>query len=99
MRQARVCRWYNHAGLSSGSATLRVAARTRANSIARVGWWVLLPLLVPCGLLVSGGAIGYVFTLDARVAGERLFGLILTSVLAAGGIMPAKGVGRTARVL
>ena len=48
-----------------------------------MGWWRLLPLLVPCGLLVAGGAIGYIFTLDTRVAGERLLGLILTSVLAA----------------
>jgi O-antigen ligase len=93
-------RWYNVAGLSSGSATLlQVAARSRAISIARVGWQGLLPLLVPCGLLIAGGAIGYTFTLDARVAGERLLGLILASLLAAVAVALLKGVERTAPLL
>jgi hypothetical protein len=97
IRRASTWRWYNVAGLSSGSATLlEVAARSRAISIARVSWLGLLPLLVPCGLLIAGGAIGYSFTLDARVAGERLLGLILASLLATVAITLLKGMERTA---
>jgi hypothetical protein len=92
-------RWYNLAGLSSGSAALRVEARSRAISFARVGWPGLLPLLAPCGLLVASGVLGYMFTLDARVAGERLLGLVLSSVLAAAAVALLKGVQRPAAVL
>jgi O-antigen ligase len=55
--------------------------------------------LVPCALLIAGGAIGYVFTLDARVAGERLLGLILASLLAVVAVTLLKGVERTTPLL
>src|SRR5258707_4592328 len=40
--------------------------------------------LVPCGLLAAGGLVGYPLSLDAPVARERLLGLIVASLLAAG---------------
>jgi O-Antigen ligase len=47
-----------------------------------VAWGRALPLVAPCALLVAGGVIGYPFSLNAVVAGERLLGLVLTSMLA-----------------
>ena len=49
-----------------------------------MGWGRALALVLPCGLLVAGGAIAYPFSLNAAVAGERLLGLVVASVLAAG---------------
>jgi O-Antigen ligase len=49
-----------------------------------VGWGRALALVLPCGLLVAGGAIAYPFSLNAAVAGERLVGVVAASVLAAG---------------
>jgi hypothetical protein len=48
-----------------------------------MSWREILPLLVPCGLLVAGGLVGYPFSLNAPVGRERLLGLIVTSLLAA----------------
>jgi O-antigen ligase len=39
-------------------------------------------LLVPCGLLIAGAAVGYPFSLDQAVARERLMGLVVASLLA-----------------
>jgi O-Antigen ligase len=64
-----------------------------------LSWQVLLPLLVPCGLLLVGGGIGYVFTLDAAVAGERLFGLAFTSLLAVLALLGLRRVERPTTVL
>ncbi len=46
-------------------------------------------LLLPLGLLLAGAAVGLAFTLDQRVAGERLLGLALAgglALLALGGL-------------
>lgn len=56
--------------------------RARAVPRAWANWQALLPLLVPCGLIVAGGCVGFLFTLDAAVATERLLGLIVGSIVA-----------------
>ncbi|MGI9149129.1 MAG: O-antigen ligase family protein [Chloroflexota bacterium] len=45
-------------------------------------WRALLPLLVPCALLLAGAGVGYFFTLDGAVAMERMLGLASTSLMA-----------------
>jgi O-antigen ligase len=57
--------------------------RSRAVQVAHSSRQGYLPLLGPCGLLIVGGCVGYVFTLDAAVAAERLVGLVVASLLAA----------------
>jgi len=64
-----------------------------------MSWHSLLPLALPCGLLIVGGAIGYLFTLNASVAGERLLGLVLTSVLAAVALVAIQRSERPGSVL
>ncbi len=61
---------------------------------ARVSWREVWPLLVPCGLLVAGGLVGYPFSLDAAVARERLLGLIVVSLIAAGAVVGLRRVER-----
>jgi O-antigen ligase len=63
---------------------------------ARIGWPALWPLLVPCGLLILGGGIGYLFTLDAAVASERLLGLVIDSALALLAMLGLRRVERPA---
>ena len=70
--------------LKTRADTLRVAPGTRAATLGEVAWGRVLPLALPCGLLVVGAAIGYPFSLNAAVAGERLLGLIVGSLLAMG---------------
>jgi hypothetical protein len=79
LRETRA-RWYNLPGLTG--ATLDQGLRARAMPGARTWWLGYLPLVVPCGLLIVGGGVGYFFTLDAGVAAERLVGVIFDSVLA-----------------
>jgi hypothetical protein len=64
-----------------------------------LGWHEGLSLLVPCGLLIAGAAIGYVFTLDARVAAERLLGLVVTSILSLLSLLWLRKVERPGTVL
>jgi hypothetical protein len=59
----------------------------------------LLPLAVPCGLLIVGGAIGYPFTLDVPVARERLVGLLATTGLAILAMLGMSRMTRPARLL
>jgi hypothetical protein len=59
--------------------------------VSVAGAW---PLAVPCGFLIVGAVIGYAFTLDQRVALERLVGLIAASVLA---IVASVGLRRVER--
>jgi hypothetical protein len=89
--------WYNLGGLSS--AALQVGTRSRATEAARVGWLALLPLLAPSTLLVAGALIGYPFSLDPRVATERLLGLVAASVLAIGALRGLRLVDRPAPLL
>ncbi len=56
--------------------------RSRAVPDAGLWWQAALPLLVPCGLLLAGGGVGFLFTLDAAVAAERLLGLVVDTALA-----------------
>ncbi|MDQ6671458.1 MAG: O-antigen ligase family protein [Chloroflexota bacterium] len=63
-------------------ATLDVGVRSRAVPDAGLWWQAALPLLVPCGLLLAGGGVGFLFTLDAAVAAERLLGLVVDTALA-----------------
>ena len=55
------------------SGIVDVGSRSRARAgVFEMRWRALWPLLVPCGLLIAGGGIGYFFTLDQAVARERL---------------------------
>ena len=47
-----------------------------------MSWQALVPVGLPCGLMIAGAAIGYPFSLDPTVANERLIGLVLASLLA-----------------
>ena len=80
--------------LRTRAATLGVAPGARAASVGEGAWGRALPLVVPCGLLVAGGAIGYPFSLNAAVAGERLLGLVVAAALAVGA---AVGLSRLRR--
>jgi tetratricopeptide (TPR) repeat protein len=64
-----------------------------------MSWRGYLPLLVPCGLLIAGGGVGYFFTLDAGVAAERLLGLVATSMLAFVALLGLRRVERPSAVL
>ena len=70
--------------LKTRADTLRAAPAPRAATLGEVAWGRAVPLVLPCGLLVVGAATGYPFSLNAAVAGERLLGLIVVSVLAMG---------------
>jgi len=59
-----------------------------------MGWRDVWPLLLPCGLLVAGGVVGYPFSLDAAVARERLVGLIVASLVAAAACLGLRRVER-----
>ena len=64
-------------------ATLHVAVRPRevgagAVRLKAAGLW---PLAAPCGFLIAGAVIGYLFSLDRSVALERLVGLVAATVL------------------
>ncbi|MBV9581547.1 MAG: O-antigen ligase family protein, partial [Chloroflexi bacterium] len=64
------------------STSVRVAARPRSitwTGISLAGAW---PLIVPCAFLLAGALVGFAFSLDQRVALERLLGLLVASVLA-----------------
>jgi O-antigen ligase len=63
---------------------------------ARLSWLGYVPLLVPCGLLIVGGCIGFLFTLDAGVASERLTGILVDSVLAGVAMLGLRRVERPA---
>jgi hypothetical protein len=60
---------------------------------------VLWPLLLPCALLLVGAAIGFGFSLDQRVAAERLLGLVLGSALAVIALLGLSRVERPAPIL
>src|SRR5207237_7145841 len=70
--------------LKTRAAPFGVDRGARVASVGQVGWGRALALVLPCGLLVAGGAIAYPFSLNAAVAGERLVGLVVASVLPAG---------------
>jgi hypothetical protein len=59
-------------------------ARSTQDDIASVvaPWRDIAFVAVPCGLMLLGAAVGYLFTLDAPVARERLIGLAVASLLA-----------------
>src|SRR5438128_792841 len=62
-------------------------------------WQGLWPLLLPCGLLVPGAVVGYIFTLDTRVAAERLLGLVAASVVAPAATLWLRRLKRTTGLL
>jgi O-antigen ligase len=51
-------------------------------------------ILAPSAFLVAGAAAGYAFTLDERVAAERLIGLLAAGVLAAGAMLGMQRLDR-----
>jgi O-antigen ligase len=90
-------RWYNLAELSS--VGVQLGTRSQATVVARISWRDVLPLLLPGGLLVAGAAVGYPFSLDPPVAGERLLGLILASGLAAAAYLCLRSIDNPAALL
>jgi O-Antigen ligase len=80
--------------LKTRAATLETAVGARAGSVADAGWPRVMPLVLPCALLIVGGAVGYPFSLNASVAGERLLGLVVASALAT---VATFGLTRTCR--
>jgi hypothetical protein len=81
--------------LNTRDATLGVAVRSGATTVGQLAWPQLIPLVVPCALLVAGGAAGYVFSLNPAVAAERLVGLAVVSTLAIGAML---GLTRLRRI-
>jgi hypothetical protein len=57
------------------------------------------PLIAPCAFLIVGALIGYVFSLDQRVALERLLGLVVASLLAIAASLGLRHVERPAGLL
>ena len=72
--------------LKTREASLETTVGARAARLAETGWQRVLPLAVPCALLIAGGAVAYPFSLNASVASERLLGLVLAALLAIGAI-------------
>ena len=70
--------------LKTREATLETGVGARAARVGEAGWPRALPLVLPCALLITGGAVAHPFSLNAAVAGERLLGLVLASLLAIG---------------
>ncbi|HLZ28953.1 MAG TPA: O-antigen ligase family protein, partial [Chloroflexota bacterium] len=89
---------YNLRSLTSAALDLELRSGARAG-VFEMRWRALWALLVPCGLLIAGGAIGYCFTLDQAVAGERLLGLVLTSLLGVGAMLGLRRIERPGPVL
>ncbi|MBV9327457.1 MAG: O-antigen ligase family protein [Chloroflexi bacterium] len=81
------------------TASAQVASRPRALIVTGVSVADAWPLIVPCGFLIVGALIGYAFSLDQRVALERLLGLIAASLLAIGASIGLRRVEQPAGLL
>ena len=76
-----------------------MAAQSQIHGVARVRALGAWPIALPSALLVVGAVVGYPFSLDQRVALERLLGLIVASLLAAVATLALRRVDRPAAVL
>ncbi|HEV7666007.1 MAG TPA: hypothetical protein VGQ62_20920, partial [Chloroflexota bacterium] len=85
--------------MSSTGATVQVAVHPRDATLSEFSGRGLWPLLLPCSLLIVGALVGYPFSLDVPVAGERLVGLIVAGGLALGALVWLRRLERPAPVL
>ena len=66
---------------------------------ASTRWSELVPLAIPCGLMLVGAGVGFAFTLDVPVARERLIGLAVASVLALAAIPLLRSIENVSAIL
>jgi hypothetical protein len=81
------------------TASVPVASRPRAVTSTGVSVQRAWPLIAPCGFLIVGALLSYAFSLDQRVALERLLGLVVASLLAIVASIGLRHVARPAGLL
>jgi O-Antigen ligase len=82
------------AALEPGVQTSPPVARAASGRVA-----LLATVLAPSAFLIAGALVGYAFTLDERVALERLVGLVAAAVVSAAAALGLQRVGRPEPVL
>ena len=81
------------------TATLDIAPRPRALSLARLNLAGTWPIFAPSAFLIAGALVGYPFSLDPPIATERLIGLVVAAILAVSAALALRNVRDGAAVL
>ncbi len=78
---------------------LEVAVDTHDRLLSRIRLSQTWPIVAPCAFLLAGALIGLPFSLDSRVAVERLIGLVIASFVALLALLALRRVQRPAPLL